>query len=101
MDFKDVIGIISDGLEAAEKFGNRPLVSSIPYVSEVTSVVGAINELIQAGQEFEPLVLRLQATFKKDAPPPTDDEVAALRADTAAELAKLGAMPPREDGEPE
>lgn len=101
MDIREVLGIISTSLGVVQKLGSTPGVNLIPYVNVVSSVAGALDALIGAGLEFEPLALKLKNTFKKDAPPPTEEEVAALDADTEAELAKLRAMPPKEDGEPE
>jgi hypothetical protein len=101
MEVKDVLGIVSTSLGVIQQIGNTPGVNLIPYVSTVSSVAGALSQLIAAEQEFEPLALKLAGTFKKDAAPPTEAEIAALDADTEAELAKLRAMPPREEGEPE
>lgn len=101
MDLKEVLGIVSTSLGVINKLGNTPGVNLIPYVSTVASAAGALSMLIDAGKEFEPLATKLKDTFKPDAPLPTEAELAALDADTEAELTKLRTMPPREDDEPE
>lgn len=101
MDLKEVLGIVSTSLGVVQKIGQTPGVNLIPYVNVVSSAAGALHVLIDAGQEFAPLALKLKDTFKKDAPPPTEEEIAALDADTQAELDKLRALPPKEDGEPD
>lgn len=101
MDLKEVLGIVSTSLGVINKLGSAPGVNLIPYVSTVASAAGALSMLIDAGQEFEPLAMKLKNTFKTDAPLPTAEEIAALDADTEAELTKLRTMPPKEDGEPD
>lgn len=101
MKLDEVLGIISTSLGVVSSLGTTPGVNLIPYVNAVSSAAGAIKLLVDAGKDYTPLALKLKNTFKKDAPPPTEEEVAALDADTKAELAKLGAMPAREGDEPE
>ena len=101
MDIKEVLGIVSTSLGVINKLGSTPGVNLIPYVSTVSSVAGALSMLIDLGQDAGPLALKLKDTFKSDAPPPTEAEIAALDADTEAVLAELRIMPPKEDDEPE
>lgn len=101
MDIKEVLGIVSTSLGVVQQLGSVPGVNLIPYVNVVTSVAGALNMLVKAGQNFEPLATKLRDTFRPDAPPPTDADLVALEADTEAELAKLRAMPERDPDEPE
>lgn len=101
MDLKEVLGIVSTSLNVVQKLGNAPGVNKLPYVDTITSVADALMQLIDAGQEFAPLALKLKDSFKKDAPLPTEEEIAALDADTEAELTKLRTMPPKEPDEPE
>lgn len=99
MDVKQVVAIISQSLDVVQQIGNTPGVSLIPYVGTITSVAGALHQLIDAEQEFEPLALKLADTFKPGALPPTEEAMAELMADTDAELDKLRTMPPKEEGE--
>lgn len=101
MDLKEVLGIVSTSLGVIQKFGDVPGVNLIPYVNVASSAAGALHLLIDAGLEYEPLANKLKNTFKVDAPPPTTAEMADLDADIEQGLAKLGAMPPKEEDEPE
>jgi hypothetical protein len=98
---------LNDGLDAVtvaiaeiKSIADLPGVNAIPYVATVSSALGAIGALIEAGRDITPLVSKLIDTFNGDEP-------------SAAEIAELNAMieqahveiqkplPPAEPGEEE
>jgi hypothetical protein len=101
MDAKQALGIVTSSLEFIQSAGKVPGVNLIPYYNYVSSAAGLINELIELGQDAAPAALKLADTFKKDAPLPSEADIAEAETETQGELAKLRAMPPKEDGEPD
>ncbi len=101
MDAKQALGIVTTSLQFIQSAGKVPGVNLIPYYNYVSSAAGLINELIEFGQDAGPQALKLADTFKKDAPLPSEADIAEAEAETKTALATLRNMPAKEDGEPD
>jgi hypothetical protein len=98
-DVKSILEAISLALGTIKTVADTPGVNMIPYVSVVSTAVGALQAAINAGVNVAPYVIAIKNTFSGDGIP-TAEQIAALRVKTAELEAKIQLpLPPPEEGE--
>src|ERR1044072_8709100 len=101
MDWQKGLDSINTALTVVKQIADTPGVNVIPYVSTISSFIGAAQAIAGAGRDIGPLLEKFAGTFKEGSAP-TQADMDALDADIAAEEAKLQQpLPPPDEGEPE
>lgn len=102
MTLKDLLEAVDNAMVVVKQVADTPGINLIPYVSTVSSVIGATHAAYLAGKNIEPYVKALAGTFTGGGAVPTEAELAALNARIAVLEAKIDApLPPKEEGEPD
>lgn len=100
-DLKSVLDAIDTAMGVVKTVADLPGVNLVPYVSTISSAIGALHAAYTVGQNIMPYVDAIKDTFSGDGPP-SQDKLDALDAKIAELEAKVQApLPPKEDGEPD
>ena len=98
----EVLDTVNSALSVVRKVADIPGVSLIPYVSTISTAIGALQAAYAAGRNVQPYIDAIKNTFAPGATAPTEADMAALDAKIASLETQVDApLPPREDGEPE
>ena len=99
MDLEKVLETIDRALGVVKTVADTPGVNLIPYVSTVSSAIGAVHVAYTAGKNITPYIKAISDTFASSKPP-TEDQLADLDAKIfALESAIDAPLPPKEEGE--
>lgn len=96
----DVLNAVNGALSVLRTLADTPGVSLIPYVSTISSALGALQAAVNAGRNIAPYVLAISSTFSGTIP--TQAELDALDAKILELDAQVDVpLPPKEEGEPD
>lgn len=96
---KAILEAVDKAMVVVKGIADTPGINMIPYVSTLSTVIGATHAAYTAGKSIEPYVAALADTFSGSAPP-TESDLAALNAKIAALEAEVQKpLPPKEEGE--
>ncbi len=100
-NIKDILDAIDSAMSVVKTVADTPGVNLIPYVSTVSSAIGALHAAYTVGKNIEPYITAIKDTFSGDGLP-SQDKLDALDARIAELEAKVQApLPAKEDGEPD
>ena len=95
-----ILDAINSALSVVKSVADTPGINLIPYVSTVSSIIGALQTAEELGKDIMPYITALKDSIGGAVT--TQAEVDALDAQIAALRARVEAdLPPIEPGEPE
>lgn len=101
MDIKSVLETIDNAMLMVKSAADTPGINLIPYVSTLSTVIGATHAAYVAGKNIAPYLENIRATYTGSGLPAQAD-LDALEARIKELDALVDApLPPREEGEPE
>lgn len=96
---KSILEALDTAMGVVKTVADTPGINLIPYVSTLSSAIGAMQAAYVAGKSIVPYITAIQETFSGDKIP-SQDELTALDAKIAALEAQVQApLPPKEEGE--
>lgn len=99
-DIKQVLEAVSTALGVIKTIADTPGLNVLPYVSVVSSAIGAIQAAAGVGINVIPYVQKLQATFAGGTPSQADIDDLQRQIEELESLVDA-ALPPKEPGEPD